>query len=264
MSASIGFTQPGQYIQANGLHIYCQEAGAGQPLLLLHGGTATSNSWHDFVPMLAQQFRVIAPDFRAHGRTANPTGALSYRLLADDVAALVQALEITKPLMMGYSDGGQTLLELGMHYPDLARALVIGGATYAFSETYYRTLHQWGFEAPGVVHIDTIRASMDDMVTYMQTEHAALGGPDYWQTLVHEISTMWLTPLNYSDADLQRITVPTLVALGDRDDAIPVEQAVALYRLLPHAELAVLPNENHGVSPAFMQIATDFLTRHRA
>ncbi|MEO7909783.1 MAG: alpha/beta hydrolase [Roseiflexaceae bacterium] len=261
MSTETGFTQAGQFASANGLKIYYQEAGSGEPVLLLHGGTATSNSWQDFVPMLAQQFRVIAPDLRGHGRTANPTGELSYRLLADDAAALVQALGLTKPLMVGYSDGGQTLLEFGMHYPDLARALVLGGTTHAFSDAYYRTLDEWGFEAPGVVNMDKIRTSMDDMIEYMQTEHAALGGPDYWQTLLQQISTMWLTPLNYTNADLQRISVPTLVALGDRDDAIPVQQAVDMYHILPNAELAIFPNENHGTSAHFMQIVTDFLMR---
>lgn len=264
MSTETGFTQPGQYANANGLTMYYQEAGSGEPVLLLHGGTATSNSWQEFAPMLAQQFRVIAPDLRGHGRTANPSGELSYRLLADDIAALAQALELTKPLIFGYSDGGQTVLELGMRYSDLAQALVVGGATHAFSDAYYRTLHEWGFEAPGVINSEKIRASMGDMIEYMQTEHAPLGGADYWETLLRQISVMWLTPLNYSVEDLQRITAPTLIALGDRDDAIPVEQAVELYRMLPQAELAITPNENHGVSAQFMQIVSDFLVRHRA
>ena len=71
-----------------------------------------------------------------HGRTDNPTGELGYRVMADDVAALVGALDLQRPLMLGYSDGGQIALELGMRYSGLARALVLGGTQFRFSVAY--------------------------------------------------------------------------------------------------------------------------------
>src|SRR5687767_3848021 len=120
-------TQPGHFIHANGLDIYYQEHGQGQPLLLIHGGTLSGDSWQPYRAAFAQHFRVITPDSRGHGRTANPTGTMSFGLLADDMVALVQALDLHQPLICGYSDGGQVALEIGMRYPDLPQALVIGG-----------------------------------------------------------------------------------------------------------------------------------------
>src|SRR6476660_1981525 len=121
-------TQDGHYIRANGLDIYYEEQGQGRPLLLIHGGVLTGDSWHPYLAAFAAHYHVITPDTRGHGRTANPTARMSYRLLADDMAALVLALDLQKPLICGYSDGGQVALEIGMRYPDLPHALVIGGA----------------------------------------------------------------------------------------------------------------------------------------
>ena len=129
-------TPTGKYIEANGLRVYYEVYGEGEPLLLIHGGTATSQSWASHLPTFAKHFRVFTPDSRGHGRTDNPTGELSYHLMADDVAALVGALGLQSPLVLGYSDGGQIALELGMCYPRLARALVLGGTQFRFSEAY--------------------------------------------------------------------------------------------------------------------------------
>ena len=77
----------GTHVEANGLRVYYEVHGEGEPLLLIHGGTATSQSWASHLPAFTEHFRVIAPDSRGHGRTDNPTGKLGYRLMADDVAA---------------------------------------------------------------------------------------------------------------------------------------------------------------------------------
>jgi pimeloyl-ACP methyl ester carboxylesterase len=81
----------GTYIEANGLKIYYEAYGEGTPLVLIHGGTATSQAWASRLPAFAKHFQVFAPDSRGHGRTDNPTGELGYRVMADDVVALVGA-----------------------------------------------------------------------------------------------------------------------------------------------------------------------------
>ena len=126
----------GTPIEANGLRIYYEIHGEGEPLLLVHGGTATSQSWASHLPAFTEHFQVFAPDGRGHGGTDNPTGELSYRVMANDVAALVGALGLQRPLVLGYSDGGQIALELGIRYPGLVRALVLGGTQFRFSEAY--------------------------------------------------------------------------------------------------------------------------------
>jgi pimeloyl-ACP methyl ester carboxylesterase len=82
----------GVYIEANGLEVYYEDYGEGEPLLLIHGGTATSQSWAAHLPAFTEHFEVFTPDSRGHGRTDNPTGELGYRVMADDAAALIDAL----------------------------------------------------------------------------------------------------------------------------------------------------------------------------
>jgi pimeloyl-ACP methyl ester carboxylesterase len=131
-------TPTGAYADANGLRVYYEVHGEGEPLMLLHGGTATSQSWASHLPAFTEHFRVFAPDSRGHGRTDNPTGELGYREMAEDIAALIDALDLRRPLVLGYSDGGQIALELGIRYPGLAGALVLGGTQFRFSEAYLR------------------------------------------------------------------------------------------------------------------------------
>src|SRR5436305_10752583 len=109
-----GQTERGRTVKANGLDIYYEEHGQsqGKPLLLIHGGALTGKSWQPYLTAFAEHYRVITPDTRGHGRTANPAGSMSFRLLADDVAGLAQALNLEKPLIYGYSDGGQVALEI--------------------------------------------------------------------------------------------------------------------------------------------------------
>lgn len=262
--------QSGHYVQANGLELYYEEVGAGPPLLLLHGGTLTASSWRAHGEAFAQHYRVLMPDSRSHGRTKNPTGELSYRLLADDMAAFVQALGLHQPLICGFSDGGQITLELGIRYPALAKALVVIGASYKISEHALNTARGWGIVGPGVVDLAQVQQTMPDAVKQWQTEHAPLGGADAWQTLLGQISTLWWTPLAYTAQELHQITAPTLILVGDRDEFMPAEEAVETYRLLPQAELAILPHATHGgavagatgVNPLFMDIVSDFFSRH--
>ena len=259
----VNSTQQGQYAQVNGLDMYYEEYGSGKPLILLHSGTATSHMWQPHISSFIPHFRVITLDSRAHGRTDNPIAELSYHLMADDVAAFIQALNLTKPVVFGYSDGGQIALEIGIRYPSLTGALVVGAAWYRFSETYLDWLKASGFERSGVVNIEQIQREEPDWVKLWQTEHARTDDPDYWQTLLKQISIMWWTPLNYTVEDFQKIIEPTLILMGDRDGVIELEQAVEMYRLIPNAELAILPNATHfsALNQLSMSIVLDFLLR---
>ena len=113
---------------ANGATLYYEEHGAGEPLVLIHGGLASGAMWEPLLPDLVDGFRVITPDSRGYGRSTNPCGTLSYAQLADDVAALINALELDRPVVGGYSDGGQVALELGERHPGAAGALIVGAA----------------------------------------------------------------------------------------------------------------------------------------
>ena len=256
------------YIEANGLRVYYEAYGEGEPLLLLHGGTATSRSWASHLPAFTEHFRVFAPDSRGHGRTDNPTGELGYHLMADDVAALIKALGLQRPLVLGYSDGGQIALALGMRYPGMAGALVLGGTQFRFSEAYLEAVRELLSIADGEEGVDTERLKREqpDLIAYLREGHGHVYGPEYWKTYVRQIASLWMTPLRYTDEDLAAVTDPVLLLVGDRD-GVSTEESVELFRLLPNAELAVAPASDHSFIEAkaslFDALALDFLVRHR-
>ena len=255
------------YIEANGIRVYYEAHGEGEPLLLVHGGTATSRSWSSHLPAFTEHFRIIAPDSRGHGRTDNPAGELDYRVMADDLAAVITALGLQRPLVLGYSDGGQIVLELGMRYPGLAGALVLGGTQYGFSEAYLEDARALlGITDGEEVDLGTLEREQPEFVAYLREAHAHVYGPEYWRTYIKQIAALWLTPLRYTSEDLAAVTDPVLILVGDRDGACTVE-APELFRLLPDAELAVAPGADHGFIEAkaslFDALALDFLLRHR-
>lgn len=249
--------------------MYFEEQGQGEPLLVLHGGLGRGvKNFEQHFPAFSKYFRIIAPDLRGHGRTDNPGGQLSYRLMADDVAAFVDVLDLKRPCIFGWSDGGQIALELGMNYPDLLRCMVVGAAWYRFSQHYQSVLMAMGFDAPGSVNIGKIEQVMPQMVQIWREFHASADDPDHWEKLAAQISTMWWTPLNYTPDDFHKIKPPTLILLGDRDQIIPVEEAVDMYHFIQGAELALVPQADHSLprsrAELFTYIVLDFLLRHKS
>ena len=254
----------GKFVQANGINIHYEEFGSGVPLIALHGGTGTIEEWGALAPSFESRFHIYALDSRAHGKTENPSGKLSYRTMANDVAAFIKALNIPHPLVCGYSDGGQIALELAMRYPGLTRALVVGAAWYKFSEAYVNALKGWKIERPGEFDFDWIQENFPHFVEEWKTHHHP-EIPDYWKSLLLQISELWLTPLNYTESDFKQIADPVLILIGDRDGMIPLSDAIEMYQMIPGAELAVLPNADHmGVltnPETFIHIVLEFLTR---
>jgi pimeloyl-ACP methyl ester carboxylesterase len=169
-------------------------------------------------------------------------------------------------LAIGSLFAPQIALELGMHYPDLIRCMVVGAAWYRFSQSYQSLLKAMGFESPNVVNIEKMKQLMPEFTDMLRAWHSTIHGPDHWKTLATQISTMWWTPLNYTADDFQKIKIPTLILAGDRDPMIPVEEAVEMFRYIQGAELAIVPNSDHSLPRAraklFSTIVLDFLLRH--
>ena len=259
--------QQGQYVQANGLNIYYEEYGSGEPLILLHGATGTGSiQWGAHIPLLSSHFRVIMPDARGHGRTDNPGGEIRLHALADDVIALIHALNLETPFLCGWSMGGDTAVDIGIRYPNSVKAMVVGGVTHRVSETYFDGLTALGVEGPGKVNTEQAEKAMPQLVAMLRSAHSQ--GPDHWKTLFTQLSHEMMEPTLPSFDDLRKITAPTLIIWGDRDQFLPIENAVELYRLIPNAELAVVPNADHFVSRTnvelFANLVKEFLLRHTA
>jgi pimeloyl-ACP methyl ester carboxylesterase len=251
-------------VDTNGLQMHVLEAGEGKPLVLLHGGTVTSASWSDSLSVFAERYHVVAPDSRGHGKTFNPTGKLSYQLMADDVAGLIQALDLPHPLVMGYSDGGQIALELAIRHPGLAGALVVAGASHRFDGRYFDCMNSWGFPSAGVVDLEQMERGNAGWVEHLRAVHIGDGDPDYWQEMLRQVSHLWYSVQDYRLDQLLAITEPVLVYLGDRDELFELDHVVEMYHAMRHAELAVIPNANHfkAAERLSSEIVLDFLQRH--
>jgi pimeloyl-ACP methyl ester carboxylesterase len=158
------------------------------------------------------------------------------------VVALAQALALDKPLIYGYSDGGQVALEIGMRYPDLTQALVVGGAYLELTEGSIRWVRSiLGDRDSPDIDFEQFEHDQPQFAADLKEEH----GADRWKQLLKQIKPMWNATLNYTADDFARITAPTLLLVGDRDEFIPVEDAVTSYRTLPNTELAVIPGADH-------------------
>src|SRR5215213_7565297 len=254
----------GQQIEVNGVSLFVEEQGQGDPVVLVHPGLLSSGSWAGVVPLLAGSFRVITFDNRGHGRSTNPSGALSYEQIADDTAALIEVLGLERPFVGGWSDGGEIALQFGLRHPGRARALIAGGTSLELGSEAFRSEVQAFFHVndDGEVDVDALAGAVEEtLLPMLRQSHPH--GEQHWQTIVQQSATMWLEYAGLTCEEVEQITEPVLVVVGDRDEHVPVEEAVRLYRWLPNADLAILPGTSHLrplVDPTtFVRSVTDFL-----
>src|SRR4051795_13660648 len=115
----------GDYAEVNGLRLYVEMHGTGRPMILLHGGLGSGEMFGPVLPMLAEHHQVIAVDLQGHGRTADIDRPIDVRLMADDIAALIDHLELDAPDLVGYSLGGGVALHTAAKYPAKVHRLVM-------------------------------------------------------------------------------------------------------------------------------------------
>jgi pimeloyl-ACP methyl ester carboxylesterase len=272
----------GQRVHANGIDIHYLDQGQGEPLVLLHGGVVSTNPIWAGVPVayaghldrLAEHFRVIAPDTRGCGRTAHTDGPIGFDLLADDVAALIEALGLERPLVAGFSEGAIIATVLGIRHPEAIRAIVNHAGFDAFDPQAptIATMRQILGGSPDATAPDPDAAArgfeaseqMRPMLELMQRDQDSGQGEGHWRTYLRLSWDRCTQPPGYTHADLAKITVPTLILVGDRDDFCTVEQAVAAYRQLTDGELAILPGHGHYIPPAAIETTVEFLARRLA
>jgi pimeloyl-ACP methyl ester carboxylesterase len=235
------------YAPINGLQMYYEIHGSGEPLVLLHGAFGAIDLWGPILTTLAQNQQVIAVEFQGHGHTADIIDRpLSYEQMADDVAALLDHLGIAQADVVGYSMGGTTGLQLAIRHPELVRKLVAVSANFS-SDGYYPELLM-GLQ----MMTPEIFAGTPQEEAYVR--HAP--NPEDFPVLVEKQKVL---PQDYAwpVEDVAGITAPTLVVIGDSDVVRP-EHAVDLFRLLgggvpadltgslPNARLAILPGTTHA------------------
>lgn len=209
------------YAEVNDIRMYYEEEGQGESLLLLHGALgavdpAVTSSWVTLRPSLAARYRTFSLEHRGHGRTDNPAGRLSYAQMADDIAAFIEQLDLSPTHLAGFSDGATLGLVLGMTRPELLRSLVCVGANYRMDDHLRRGMALFDATA--------LERESPEFAAELARRHDAHHYAGYWRELVGRVRANVETELNWSEEDLRRIPVPTLLIMGESDFALSLSR----------------------------------------
>jgi pimeloyl-ACP methyl ester carboxylesterase len=170
----------GSYAPVNGLDMYYEIHGSGEPLILLHGGVGAIEMFGEVLPLLAAGRQVIAVDLQAHGRTADIDRPLSFELMADDIAALIKHLGFKKADVMGYSLGGGVALQATIRHPDVVRKLVLVSTPFKRDGWYPEVLAGMGQMGPAAAE------PMKQTPMYQLYAHVA-PKPDDWPVMLTKL-----------------------------------------------------------------------------
>jgi len=240
-------------VNVNGVDLYYETIGEGDPLLLLHSGTQTGRMFEPFLEELAARYRLIVPDLRGHGRSTNPAGEWATRLFARDVFALLDHLGVARVRAIGASAGAMTLLHMATQQPERVEAMVVVGVGTWLPADCRSILGQTDVDSYPDAAWERLRAKHvhgDEQIRALFTWIASLAD---------SYNDMTFTP-----AFLSTITARTLVVHGDRDYCFPASMAWDIYSAIPEAYLWVVPNGSHVPisgprAVAFTETAIEFL-----
>jgi pimeloyl-ACP methyl ester carboxylesterase len=228
-------------IRANGLDIHYTVEGEGPPLVLLHAATSSAlEDWAAQRPSLRQHFRLYLPDARGHARTRwDATDGWTYATLVEDLAAFADALELERFHVAGLSMGAATALGFAIAHPGRLRSAILVSAAVEREprSSVARRL------------LDPDKAERDDpaWVATLVRRHEPTQGPGAWKRLLGAIRDEIVALEPFPPERLRMARVPILLAYGDRDPWVPLEQAVWMRRQLPDARLLVVPGTGHVV-----------------
>jgi pimeloyl-ACP methyl ester carboxylesterase len=227
------------YAPVNGLRIYFEIHGnadaAHKPLLLLHGGGDTiKTSFGHILPELSRHRQIIAFEQQGYGHTADIADRpFSFEQSADDTAALLNYLHIEKADLFGFSNGGTIVLQVAIRHPNVVRKLVVASALFRRDGAY-----PWLWDAMA-------RPKLEDMPHELQEEYLKVAPHPENLRMFHNKSVQRMRDFRDIPTEaIRSIAAPTLVVVGDTDVVRP-EHAVETFRLLQHAQLAVLPGTDH-------------------
>ncbi|PUA79084.1 alpha/beta hydrolase [Nocardioides currus] len=205
----------------------------GEPVLLLHGGHCSIETWAPQVEALSPRYRVHAPERPGHGRTADRPGPFTFRAMVDDTVAYLDAVGLERVHVVGFSDGAITGLMLALEHPQRVRSLV------SISANLDPSVFDDG---------DEPAAGGDPEEDPEDAAYARLSpdGPAHLEVVVGKLVAMWQVEPQIDPADLARVGAPTLVLAGDRD-SIPTTHTVGIARAVPGAQLCIVPGAGHLV-----------------
>lgn len=240
--------------KVNGIEIYYEMHGQGDPLVLIMGLRRNAEWWYRQIPTLSKHFKVLVFDNRGAGRTDKPKTDYSIRLFADDTAGLMEALGIGEANILGVSMGGYIAQELALNYPDGVKRLVLGctgpggeRAVLASPERLKKFTANEGLTPEEILKKDMdiyfsdeyIKKNQEKMDEFIKISLRYYQPPDAFER-------QFAACLRHDTVDrLSRIDVPTLILSGDDDPLVPPENSNILNALIPRSELIFFPGERH-------------------
>ena len=265
LSATVSAQQPTTgYAPVNGLRMYYEIHGKGDPVVLLHGSFMTiTNNWPDAIALLSKSRKVIAVEMQGHGRTADIDRDFSYAHLADDIAALLDHLKIKRADVLGYSMGGGVAFQVAIRHPEKVRKVVSISAVFRHD----------GWVKEAVEVFPQMNAAMFKG-TPLETEYRKLSPtPDEFETFVKRVLQMDVVPYDFGAGNLKATKAPMFFIHGDAD-GVRLDHIAEMFRLKgdeifgdmrPRSEsrLAILPDTTHVTLMQKMDVivpmVTDFL-----
>ena len=235
----------GNRVKVNGMQMYYEVSGAGDPIVVLHGAYMSIPSMGAIIPMLAKTHKVYALELQGHGRTTDIDRPITYQNLADDVAAFMDAVRLPKADVFGYSMGAAAALQFAIRHPDKVNKLVAASVAYDAK----------GFQPAFTAMIPSMTPEMFAN-TPLPAEYKKLApNPNGFPELARKLIQLEREPMAW-EADVRKLKLPVLVIAGDADVAT-LEHTVSLFRLLgggeagdmgkplPASRLAVMPATSH-------------------
>lgn len=230
-AAPLPATDEHGYVEHDGARIWYASYGAGPPVILLHGGLGHSGNWGYQVPALVgSSYRAVVIDSRGHGRSTRDERPFSYELMAADVAAVMDSLQIEKAALVGWSDGAVVALTLAMRAPER----VAGVFFFACN-----------VDPSGTKELE-VTPTLQRCISRHTQDYAQMSAtPEQWKAFSNAVGLMQQTQPNYSAGDLAQIRVPVTVVQSEHDEFIKREHAEYLARSIPNATFVGLPGVSH-------------------
>jgi pimeloyl-ACP methyl ester carboxylesterase len=234
-----------RYVEVRGGKLYTEIYGRGPPIVFLHGAMAFFDiSFPKQRDYFATYRTVVGIDQRGYGHSPDGPWSLSYQMMADDTAAVIDQLGLGPVDIVGHSDGANLALILARDHPKMVRHLVISGANIRVDlSPEEKQRAQW----PPQQLAAHLRAVADSLPPWFLPNYSKVSpdGAEHWMTLLAKSYDMWLQPVVIEPADLKKISIPVLVMAGDHDFT-SIEENAEIFRDLPNGQLIIVPASNHG------------------
>jgi pimeloyl-ACP methyl ester carboxylesterase len=235
----------GDRVEVNGMQMYYEVSGEGDPLVVLHGAYMNIPTMGAIIPKLAETHQVYALEFQGHGRTTDIDRPITYQNLADDVAVFMDAVGIEKADVFGYSMGADAALQVAIRHPEKVDKLVVASGAYDAE----------GWQPEFKAFIPKMTVEMFVEMPFAEDYRELAADPDGFPALVEKLIALEKEPMAW-EADVKALQTPVLIITGDADVAT-LEHSVAMFRLLgggvmgdmgkplPASRLAVMPATSH-------------------